>query len=140
MGAMTLCMHELKPDQCDICGNPTPSGRFSTGASMAGKTFELVHIPKLRADTYLHLNREGRTWALRWYRSPNEPAIELGRSSRGDTDPALIGICHSISYPYSLASDGVRVTDSRYWFDEIAKVNSKLSERELVVELPSEED
>ena len=128
MGAVTVCIHEFEPGLCDVCERPSTGGRASSGASMAGKTFELVHVPAVRDDTYLHLNREGESWALRWYPSPSDAAVELGRSSRGDFDPAFSGVRDSISYPYSTSPGGVTVKDSRYWFREVAQANRKLTE------------
>ena len=96
---------------------------------MAGKTFALIYAPSLRPDTFLHLNREGDHWKIRRYRSPSKPAEELAQSGRASTrqvlDLASLEILYEIAYPYSTSSGGVSVTDSRYWFDEIAKVNAR---------------
>jgi hypothetical protein len=95
---------------------------------MAGKSFALVLAPTLRPDTFLHLNREGDHWKLRWYRSPNQPAIELAQSGKASTrldlDLRDVEFVHELSYPYSTSPGGVSVLDSRYWFDEISKANA----------------
>jgi hypothetical protein len=95
---------------------------------MAGKSFALVYAPTLRRDTFLHLNREGDHWKLRWYSSPNRPATELAQSGRASTRLALdlrdVDFEHEIAYPYSTSPGGVSVTDFRFWFDEIARINA----------------
>jgi hypothetical protein len=96
---------------------------------MAGKSFALVFAPRLREDTFIHLNREGNHWKFRWYRSPLTRPVELAQSGKATTRVILvfeqIEFVHEISYPYSTSAGGVSVEDSRYWFDEIAKVNAK---------------
>jgi hypothetical protein len=94
---------------------------------MAGKSFALIYAPNLRPDTFLHLNREGEHWKFRWYSSPTKPAVELAQSGRASTrqlvDLASVEILHEVGYPYSTSPGGVSVTNSRYWFDEVTKLN-----------------
>ena len=96
---------------------------------MAGKSFALIYAPEIREDTFLHLNREGDHWKIRWYSSPSKPAVELAQSGRATTrqvmDLSSVAIVHEIAYPYSSSPGGVSVTKSDYWFDEIAKVNAQ---------------
>ena len=124
---MPECIHGLEENQCGVCGTSARSAKRLEG-TMAGKTFALVFAPALREDTFLHLNREGDHWKLRWYRSPNQPAVELAQSGKSSTRLLLelsdVEFVHELSYPYSTSPGGVSVTDSRYWFDEIAKVNA----------------
>ncbi len=98
---------------------------------MVGKSFALVFVPNLRDDTFLHLNREGDHWKFRWYSSPNRPAIELAQSGRATTRRVValndVEFVHEIAYPYSTNPGGISITDHRYWFDEIAKMNAKYS-------------
>ena len=47
------------------------------------------------------------------------------RTTRRVLDLDTVAIVHEVSYPYSTAPSGVSVKNSQYWFDEIAKVNSK---------------
>lgn len=125
---MIECIHGLDEHDCDICtGSKRSSGRPTS--SMAGKSFALVFAPSLRADTFLHLNREGDHWKFRWYSSPHLPAVELAQSGVASTrlvlDLASVEFVHEIAYPYSTSGGGVSVTDYRYWFDEIARVNAR---------------
>ncbi|MER3388568.1 MAG: hypothetical protein RJQ01_00920 [Microcella sp.] len=46
-------------------------------------------------------------------------------------DITKLEIEHELAYPYSTSPSGVTVEDSRYWFDEIAKANSKYLGRGL---------
>lgn len=124
---MAECIHGLEEDRCDVCASRArPTG--SLDGTMAGKSFALVFAPSVRRDTFLHLNREGDHWKLRWYRSPNQPAVELAQSGKSSTRLLLglsdVEFAHELHYPYSTSPGGVSVTDSRYWFDEIAKVNA----------------
>jgi len=95
---------------------------------MAGKSFALVFVPSVRKDTFLHLNREGERWKLRWYSSPNRRPTELAQSGKASTRLALdlneVKFAREISYPYSTSPGGVSVEDSRYWFDQITKANA----------------
>lgn len=124
---MRECIHGLEEEQCGICGTSARRASRRDG-TMAGKSFALVFLPSLREDTFLHLNREGDHWKLRWYSSPIRPATELAQSGRASTRLLLdlrdMEFVHEIAYPYSTRPDGVSVTNSRYWFDEIAKVNA----------------
>jgi hypothetical protein len=96
---------------------------------MAGKSFALVFAPSLRVDTFLHLNREGDHWKFRLYSSPSQPATELAQSGKATTRLVLelrdVEFVHEIAYPYSISPGGVPITNTRYWFDEIAKANAK---------------
>ena len=124
---MTECIHGLVEDQCGVCGGGVRRAGGHMG-TMVGKSFALVFVPSLRADTFLHLNREGDHWKFRWYSSPRRPATELAQSGRASTRLVLdlrdIEFVHEIAYPYSSRPEGVSVTDFRYWYDEIAKVNA----------------
>ena len=122
-------MHGLDLEQCDLCsGAQNPKRGASTG-SMAGKSFALIYAPAIREDTFLHLNREGDHWKIRWYSSPSKPATELAQSGAASTrrviDLASANIVEEIAYPYSTGTGGVSVKDSRYWFDEIQKANAQ---------------
>lgn len=125
---MDECIHGLESDRCDSCNAQTSRGHGPT-AEWAGKSFALVFAPSLRDDTFLHLNREGDHWKLRWYSSPNRRAIELAQSGKSSTHLILdlneLHLEHEISYPYSSSPGGVSIKDSRYWFDEISKVNGE---------------
>jgi hypothetical protein len=126
MAGMTYCeKHDL--EFCGGCDEPTTPHRASGTGTGSGKRFALIHAPGLRDDTYLHLNREGETWAIRMYSSPSSPAVELGRSSRPGVDLAALELADEITYPYSTSPGGVSVEDSRYWFDEIARRNATLA-------------
>ena len=124
---MTECIHGLVENQCGVCG---VGSRRSGGhmGTMAGKSFALVFAPGLRSDTFLHLNREGEHWKIRWYSSPSRSAIDLAQSGRASTRLVLdlrdVTFVHEIAYPYSSSPEGVSVTNFRYWYDEIAKVNA----------------
>jgi hypothetical protein len=122
------CIHGLEDEQCSQCGERLRRASDVEG-TMAGKSFALVFAPSLRDDTFLHLNREGDHWKIRWYSSSNRPANELAQSGQASTRLVValseIEFVHEISYPYSTSPGGVTITDHRYWFDEIAKVNAK---------------
>ena len=124
---MAECIHGLEEDRCDACASRVRAAAGSDG-TMAGKSFALVFAPSLRQDTFLHLNREGDHWKLRWYRSPSHPAVEVAQSGKASTRLLLdlneVDFVHELSYPYSTSTGGVSVTNSRYWFDEIARVNA----------------
>ncbi|MCD2441868.1 hypothetical protein LQ757_06205 [Agromyces sp. SYSU K20354] len=124
---MTECIHGLEETQCGVCGTRAP-GAGGLEGTMAGKSFALVYAPSLRGDTFLHLNREGDHWKFRWYSSPNRPATELAQSGRASTRLVLdlrgVDFVHEIAYPYSTCPGGVSVTDFRFWFDEIARINA----------------
>lgn len=95
---------------------------------MVGKSFALVFVPTLRNDTFLHLSRQGDHWKFRWYSSPSRPAIELAQSGKSSKRLVLdirdVKFVHEIDYPYSTTPEGVSVTNFRYWYDEIAKMNA----------------
>lgn len=126
-GHMAECIHGMESGTCDLCGTGTREARAIEG-TMAGKSFALVFIPSLRADTYLHLNRQGDHWKLRWYKSPNRDAIVLAQTAPSSTttpfELTAEMIADEIAYPHSLAPGGVSVKDFRYWYNEIAKANS----------------
>lgn len=98
-----------------------------------GKTFALIYAPGVREDTFLHLNREGLRWKVRWYSSPHKPPTALAQSGLATTrqvlDLSSVKICQEISYPYSSAPDGVTVENSQYWFDQVLQTNTKHAER-----------
>lgn len=127
IATMGECIHGLDEDRCDVCASSTRVAGVH-GTTMAGKSFALVFVPSIRAHTFLHLNREGDHWKLRWYQSPSHPATELAQSGKKSTrlelDLSDVEFVHEISYPYSTNPGGVSVTDSRFWFHEIAKVNA----------------
>lgn len=122
------CIHGLESSRCETCKATTSRGS-NPGSEWSGKSFALVYVPSLRRDTLLHLNREGDHWKLRWYNSPSQPAVELaqsGRSSRGLVlDLQAVLRPPQIAYPHSSGAGGVSIKDSRYWFDEIAKMNKE---------------
>jgi|tagenome__1003787_1003787.scaffolds.fasta_scaffold17693668_1 hypothetical protein len=126
IAAVTLCIHEAETDQCADCGPRSPALKRATGSgTRAGHRFDLVHVPALRDDTFLHLNTEGDSWAIRSYPSPTEPAVVLARGENA-TDRNSLGIVDRIWYPHSKGQGGERVTNHRYWFGEIAKANAGL--------------
>jgi hypothetical protein len=126
---MTECRHGLDQDGCDICtpAAPVARGAGGTRGTWDGKTFALVFAPSLPVDSFLHLNRQGDHWKLRWYKSPSEPADVIDQSGPASTklnlDLSKVEFQHEIAYPHSTSPGGVTVKDSRYWFVEIAKVN-----------------
>ncbi len=125
---MAECIHGLDEERCDSCGR-TAKGGSAPGGTMAGKSFALIFAPRIRDDTFLHLNREGDHWKIRWYPSPTRKAVELAQSGKSSTridiDLSDIRIEDEISYPYSTSPGGVTIQNSQYWFDEIAKANAR---------------
>ncbi len=125
---MDECIHGLDPDRCDSCRTQSSHGH-GPNDDWTGKSFALVFAPSLRDDTFLHLNREGDHWKLRWYPSPDRPAVELAQSGKASTRVPLelddLQRPVEIPYPYSTRPGGVSIKDSRYWFDEIAKANAE---------------
>ena len=128
MVSMAECIHGFEEESCGDCAARTTAGRESTG-TMAGKSFALVFVPGLMKLTFLHLNREGDHWKFRWYASSSRSAIAVAQSGQATTrfhvNLSDLEFMHEIAYPYSTSVGGVSVTDSRYWFDEIAKQNAK---------------
>lgn len=124
---MAECIHGLEDELCGACTDKRTSG-LGLGGTMAGQSFHLVYAPSLRADTFLHLNRQGEHWKLRWYKSSSRPAVEIAQSGIMTTRRVLnllkVPFVYEITYPYSSSPGGVSVTDSQYWFDEVAKVNA----------------
>ena len=125
---MNECIHGFELGQCDLCNASRPGvSRISEWGEI--QTFSLVYIPSHWPDTFVHLNVQGDHWKLRHYASPHRPAIELAQSGEASTrvvlDLAELVREHEESYPHSRTPTGVAVTDSRYWFDEIQKVNAK---------------
>ena len=125
---MEECIHGLDAARCDSCHSQHSRGH-SPNEAWAGKSFALVFAPSMREDTFLHLNREGDHWKLRWYSSPNRPAVELAQSGKSSTR-LLIELDDlqrpiEIPYPYSTSPGGVSIRDARYWFDEIARMNAE---------------
>lgn len=124
---MPECIHGLEENQCGVCGTSARSAKRLEG-TMAGKTFALVFAPALREDTFLHLNREGDHWKFRWYLSPSRPATELAQSGKTSRRLVLdlhdVALVHEIAHPYSTSPEGISVTNFRYWYDEIAKLNA----------------
>lgn len=126
---MAECIHELDEESCGVCSDGARRSRQAAyDGSMAGKSFALVYAPSVRGDTFLHLNREGDHWKIRWYSSPSAPARELAQSGSATTRLAInladVVLVHEIAYPYSTRPGGVSVRNSRYWFDEIEKTNA----------------
>lgn len=131
---MTECRHGFDGAECDLCLTAArPAGERS--GSREGQTFSLIYAPSLRAHTFLHLNRQGDSWKIRDYTSPQHPAEEIAQAGEKSTKLVLnlaeLEIVHEIDYPYSRKPFGVTITDSRYWFDEIAKANAKYLGRGL---------
>lgn len=126
---MAECRHETEVDLCDYCStSSTPRTRESSGKRSDGHSFALIYAPSMRKDTFLHLNRQGERWKIRWYFSPSRPAEDLAQSgektTKLDVDLDTLQLVHDLPYPTSRAPSGVKVTNSRYWFDEIASVNA----------------
>jgi hypothetical protein len=125
---VTECIHELQQDLCGTCGvNARRVGDSSR--LLAGKSFALIVAPGILEGTFLHLNREGERWKIRWYSSPNRPAVEMegsGFASKHRVE-ALddINILQEIAYPHSTSPSGVPVDNFRFWFDEINRMNAK---------------
>jgi hypothetical protein len=126
---MTECIHELNAEQCSVCAAKSSIAHEGGASTMAGKSFALIYAPAIRRDTFLHLNREGDHWKIRWYSSPSRPATEVAQSAlasrRQVLDLASVEIIHEVAYPYSTSPSGVTVRDSRYWFDEIERTNAE---------------
>lgn len=127
---MAECIHGLEEELCGACGDrlERANSRLGLGGTMAGKSFALVFAPSIRHDTFVHLNREGVHWKIRWYRSPNQKPFEIAQSGLASTrrvyDLANVPFVHEIAYPYSTSVGGVSVENAQYWFDEIAKANA----------------
>lgn len=130
---VTECIHGFPTDQCATCLGDGGAGRSRGDGSKTGQSFALVYAPGLRQDTFLHLNREGEHWKIRWYPSPTSPPVELAGSAQSSStyvaDLRSVELRHEIWYPTSMASDGVTVKDSRYWFDAIARANAQHADR-----------
>jgi hypothetical protein len=126
---VTECIHEFPPDLCAVCSGESYSRRAPGTGTMAGKRFALIYAPSVRDDTFLHLNREGEHWKIRWYASPHRAAVELAQSGLASTkreiDFSSVEFVHEVAYPYSTSVGGVPVTDSHYWFGEIARLNTQ---------------
>lgn len=126
---MTDCIHEFPLDLCAVCSSGSASRRSAVTGTMAGKRFALIYAPSVRDGTFLHLNREGDHWKIRWYASPHKPAVELAQSgvasTRREINLSSVEFVHEVAYPYSTSVGGVPVTNSSYWFGEIARVNAQ---------------
>lgn len=131
MAIMAECIHGLEEVLCGACGDQREraSSRMGLGGTMAGKSFALIYAPSIRHDTFLHLNREGVHWKIRWYRSPNEKPFEIAQSGLASTRRVYnlrnVPFVYEVAYPYSTSPGGVSVEKAQYWFDEIAKINAK---------------
>lgn len=129
---MTDCIHGFPENQCATCSAADATTRGGA-ASGSGKMFALVYAPAFRDVTFLHLNREGDHWKMRWYPSPSQPPVELAQSAPSSSGPtrdlSTVELRHEIAYPRSTAPGGVTVRDSRYWFDTIARVNNQHADR-----------
>lgn len=127
---MAECIHGLEEELCGACGDKRERANsgMGLGGTMVGKSFALIYAPSIRHDTFLHLNREGFHWKIRWYRSPNEKPFEIAQSGLASTRRVYylpnIPFVHEITYPYSTSPGGVSVESARYWFDEIARTNA----------------
>lgn len=125
---MTECRHGFDEAECDLCLTSARPASERTG-SREGQTFSLIYAPSLRVHTFLHLNRQGDSWKIRDYTSPQRPADEIAQAGEKSTklviDLAQLEIVHEIAYPYSNTPLGVTIENPRYWFDEIAKANAK---------------
>lgn len=128
---MSDCIHGLEEGLCGSCSyqreRSTP-GREPT-RDWDGQTFTLIYAPSIRDDTFLHLNRQGSHWKIRWYKSPNEKPFEVAQSGLASTrqvyDLNEVEFVHEVTYPYSTSIGGESVKNAQYWFDEIARVNDK---------------
>lgn len=124
---MTECIHGLDINQCGVCSGRSTVRHGVVDGAWVGKRFALIYAPSVHDGTFLHLNREGDHWKIRWYQSAHSPATELAQSGRASTrrvlDLETIEIVHEIDYPYSSSPGGVTVKDSRYWFGEIQRAN-----------------
>lgn len=125
---MAECRHGMDEASCATCTSPSRSAGAPTG-SRAGQSFALIYAPSLNRETFLHLNRQGDSWKIRHYPSPHGAPRELAQAGAKSTRMVLdldeLEIVHEVAYPYSTSPSGVSVEDHRYWFDEIAKTNSK---------------
>ena len=111
-----------------MCG-ASGASRSGSDGTWVGQSFHLVFAPSIRADTFLHLNRQGDHWKLRHYPSRTQRPVVIAQSGPASGGPALnlamVGFKHERFYPHSSGSDGVRVNNSAFWFDEIAKANAE---------------
>ena len=127
--SISECIHGLDEERCETCGTRATSTSDQSG-TMAGQTFALVYAPSLRAETFIHLNRQGNHWKFRSYPYRNSPPIELAQAGRGSKLPDLVlaevAILHEIAYPHSSAG-GHSVEDSLFWFEQIEKLNATYS-------------
>lgn len=127
---MPDCIHGLEEELCGACGDmrARSNSAMGLGGTMAGKSFALIYAPSIRHDTFLHLNREGFHWKIRWYQSATDKPFEIAQSGIASTRRVYnlnsIPFEHEIAYPYSTSPGGVTIKDSQYWFDEIAKANA----------------
>lgn len=130
---MAECIHGLEEELCGACNDKRDRANpgSSRGGMMAGKSFALIYAPSIRHDTFLHLNREGIHWKIRYYPSASDKPVEIAQSGLLSTrrvyDLSEVPFVHELSYPYSTGLGGESVENSRYWFDEISKANSKFN-------------
>lgn len=124
---MAECIHGSDEELCDYC-TAKATGSRGWARTMAGHSFALIYAPRLRSDTFLHLNRQGDSWKIRRYFSPSRAPEVVAQSGQLSTKLKLdldeLQIVHDLAYPTSRAQSGVKVTDCRYWHDEIARVNA----------------
>ncbi|KQO98525.1 hypothetical protein [Leifsonia sp. Leaf264] len=93
---------------------------------MAGKEFYLVYIPRIREDTFIHLNVEGDTWKLRGYPTPDGPYEVISQTAKSNTKNVIELSEHPRvkQFPYDHSSrGGESINNNRYWHDEIARRN-----------------
>ena len=128
---MSECIHGLEEELCGSCGDQRDRSnlRHEPGRDWDGQTFALIYAPSIRDDTFLHLNRQGSHWKIRWYKSPNQKPYEVAQSGLASTrqvfDLNEVKFVHEVSYPYSTSIGGVSVENAQHWFDEIARMNDK---------------
>lgn len=127
---MDDCLHGFEHHECADCLGQVSGSQALSDGTKAGQSFSLVYAPAVREDTFVHLNREGEHWKIRWYPSPNAPAIEMaGSASKGLADLDALDLLHEIDYPTSASTDGETIKNSRYWFDAIARANAQHADR-----------
>lgn len=116
---MNECIHGLEEDLCGACadGRERSNSRMGLGGTMAGKSFALIYAPSIRHDTFLHLNREGFHWKIRWYPSPSKKPFEIAQSGLASTrrvyDLNNVPFVNEISYPYSTQPGGVSIENAQ---------------------------
>lgn len=97
---------------------------------MAGHTFALIYAPNLIPGTFVHLNIQGDSWKIRTYPTPEGPYVVVEqagpKSKRGALDKlGDLRIEIQEPYPHTSTGAGETVENTRYWHNEIVKLNAR---------------